>query len=106
VQLQFPALTPRIATAYLYRLTLTADLIDPVPQKFTYTRDPADQPYLDLAIETQSNYLVTRDNDLLALGDASSVAGDTLAGMCPNLLILTPTALVKYVRSTLNEGGD
>jgi putative PIN family toxin of toxin-antitoxin system len=46
-----------------------------VPHHFTYPRDPKDEPYLNLAIEVQAHYLVSRDNDLLDLMKWNQEAG-------------------------------
>jgi uncharacterized protein len=38
-----------------------------VKPHFTYPRDPDDEPYLNLAIEVEADYLISRDADLLDL---------------------------------------
>lgn len=43
------------------------DFIKRVPQHFKYSRDPNDEPYINLAIEANAVFLVSRDNDLLDL---------------------------------------
>lgn len=40
-----------------------------VPKHFAYPRDPKDEPFLNLAIEVEADYLISRDNDLLDLMD-------------------------------------
>jgi len=37
------------------------------PPKFTFTRDPDDEPYINLAIAADADYIVSRDNDILDL---------------------------------------
>lgn len=44
-----------------------AEFVVSVPKHFTYSRDPADEPYLNLAIETNAAFIVSRDRDLLDL---------------------------------------
>jgi predicted nucleic acid-binding protein len=34
---------------------------------FEYPRDPNDEPFLNLSIEVEADYLISRDNDLLDL---------------------------------------
>ncbi|MEO6050734.1 MAG: putative toxin-antitoxin system toxin component, PIN family [Pyrinomonadaceae bacterium] len=41
--------------------------VEKIPRHFSYSRDPNDEPYLNLAIEIESDYIVSRDNDLLDL---------------------------------------
>jgi len=43
------------------------EFIGKVPRHFTYSRDPNDEPYINLAIEANAVFLVSRDNDLLDL---------------------------------------
>ncbi len=43
------------------------EFIKKVPQHFNYSRDPNDEPYINLAIEANAVFLVSRDNDLLDL---------------------------------------
>lgn len=63
----FQTLTDEIIEAFLLRLRKTARIVRQVPKKFTYSRDPDDEPYINLAIEAEANYIVSRDNDLLDL---------------------------------------
>lgn len=63
----FPGLTDEIAGAFLKRLQTFADFVPRVPKRFSYSRDEDDEPYLDLAIEVNANFIVSRDNDLLDL---------------------------------------
>ncbi len=42
-------------------------MIDYVPSKFSYSRDPKDAKYIDLAAESQAAFVVSNDNDLLDL---------------------------------------
>lgn len=44
-----------------------AEFVGHVPHHFSYPRDKNDEPYLNLAIETEAIFLVSRDNDLLDL---------------------------------------
>ena len=43
------------------------EFVENVPRHFTYSRDPNDEPYINLAIEANAVFLVSRDNDLLDL---------------------------------------
>jgi putative PIN family toxin of toxin-antitoxin system len=48
-------------------LLAKAEFVENVNKHFAYSRDPDDEPYLNLAIETEAVFLVSRDNDLLDL---------------------------------------
>ncbi len=62
-----PLLTDQVLHELLGRLSNTATRIDPVPTRFSFSRDSKDEPYLNLAIAAGAQYLVTRDKDLLDL---------------------------------------
>lgn len=61
-----------------------------VPHHFSYPRDPKDEPYLNLAIEAQANYLITRDNDLLDLMNWHQAEGREFQKRFRSLRIVTP----------------
>ena len=67
VRAHFPDLSDEIAGAFLKRLQTFATLVTHVPKRFSYHRDEDDEPYIDLAIEIDASFIVTRDKDLLDL---------------------------------------
>ena len=71
-----------------------ATLVDPVPRRVSYERDPKDEPVLNLAIEAKAHYLVTRDNDLLDLMKENDPDGNALRGQITGLTILEPGAFL------------
>jgi uncharacterized protein len=62
-----PNLTDEKVENLIEMLLTKAEFVKKVPNHFTYSRDPNDEPYLNLAIETEAIFLVSRDNDLLDL---------------------------------------
>ena len=67
IRTHYPELTGEIVEDFLRRLRNTAEITIDVPKRFSYPRDIDDEPYLNLAIEAEANYLVSRDKDLLDL---------------------------------------
>lgn len=67
IRSRYPELTDEIVKDFLKALRSTAEITTEVPKRFSYPRDIDDEPYLNLAIETEANYLVSRDKDLLDL---------------------------------------
>lgn len=67
IRAHFQSLTDEIVEAFLLRLRRNSVLVRRVPKKFNYSRDPDDEPYINLAAEAKADYLVSRDNDLLDL---------------------------------------
>lgn len=60
-------LTDEYIDAFIRRISEKATVVKYVASHFTYSRDSKDEPYLNLAIEVQANYLISRDKDLLDL---------------------------------------
>ena len=97
-QRKFPALLPPKVDEAVLRLSAKAMHFSDVPAKFRYERDPKDEPYINLAIAAEAKYLVTRDNDLLALMDDSKETGKSFRSDYPFLTILDPASFLKQIR--------
>src|SRR5262249_13556760 len=67
VRMRFPELADDIVEEFLEQLKSTAQTIKHIPKRFSYPRDVDDEPYINLAVEAEADYLVSRDNDLLDL---------------------------------------
>ena len=63
----FPLLTDEKVEQLVELLLLKARLLRSVPRRFELPRDPDDEPYLNAAVESGAQFLVTRDRDLLDL---------------------------------------
>lgn len=67
----------------------------PAPQNhFSLERDPDDQVFVDLAIETHADYLVSRDKDIVDLSTDMQ-----FTERFPNLKIVTPVGFLEVVRA-------
>jgi uncharacterized protein len=64
---RYPNLTDEKVENLINLILETAEFVENVPLHFKYSRDANDEPYLNLAIETEAIFLVSRDNDLLDL---------------------------------------
>jgi uncharacterized protein len=64
---RYPNLTDEKVENLINLILETAEFVENVPLRFSYSRDVNDEPYLNLAIETEAIFLVSRDNDLLDL---------------------------------------
>lgn len=100
---RFSELTDEVVTAFVERLRKTAEIVESVPRRFIFTRDVDDEPYLNLSIEVQANYLVTRDNDLLDLMNLTTVDGTDFQKRFPFLRILDPVAFLREIEQRLSE---
>ena len=89
-QRRFPLLSPEWAKAFVQNVATKVVVIHDVPAVFTLSRDPKDEPYVNLAIAAQAHYLVSRDRDLLDLMQDAE-----FRGRFPNLIILDPVAFLQ-----------
>jgi putative PIN family toxin of toxin-antitoxin system len=89
-----PLLTDQVIRQLLGHLANTATRIQSVTTHFAYSRDPKDEPYLNLAIAVGAKYLVTRDNDLLDLM-ADMPEGIDFRSRFPVLSIIDPVAFLR-----------
>jgi putative PIN family toxin of toxin-antitoxin system len=68
-----------------------------VPKHFTYPRDPKDEPQLNLAIEVNADYLISRDHDLLDLMDWHKEEGREFQKRFRFLKIVTPEDFLRVM---------
>lgn len=66
-QKKFSQATTENVGIFIEEILDQATLIHPVEKKFDYQRDPKDEPYINLAVQTKARYIVSRDKDLLSL---------------------------------------
>lgn len=99
LQERFPALTPESLTDLLHLLERFAILIHNIPETFRYARDPDDEPYVNLALVTGVQYLVTLDKDLLDLMTDKTEESQRFHQRFPHLTILGPADFLRVLDS-------
>jgi putative PIN family toxin of toxin-antitoxin system len=67
IRARFPDLSDEIVGAFLKRLQKLSVLVRLVPKGFSYPRDEDDEPYINLAVAAGTNFIISRDRDLLDL---------------------------------------
>jgi putative PIN family toxin of toxin-antitoxin system len=67
IRAHFPDLSDEIVGAFLKRLQKLSVLVRLVPKEFSYSRDEADEPYINLAVAADAGFIISRDRDLLDL---------------------------------------
>ena len=92
-----------IARTFLDAVRRASTVIGDVPARFTYPRDPKDEPLVNLALAAGARFLVTWDNDLLDLMKVGDAAGEALTTHAPDLAILTPPEMMRLLRATIPE---
>jgi putative PIN family toxin of toxin-antitoxin system len=96
----FPLLTTDKADWLIEALLLRGKLFRNVPRRFELPRDPNDETYINLAIEAEARYLVTRDRDLLDLMRWDTKEGRDFQSRFRELKILDPVAFLKEIEAT------
>lgn len=90
-------LTPVRIASFVERLTFRATLIRRVRHTFDYPRDPDDEPYIDLAIAANADYLVSRDKDLLSLMTSHSPVCRRFRQMARPLRVVDPPTFISII---------
>lgn len=84
-------------------LLAKAEFVEKVPKHFTYSRDPNDEPYLNLAIETEAVFLVSRDNDLLDLMTGYTDEAKDFRRRFRKIKIVNPVEFLQIIETVLSE---
>jgi len=103
IQTRFSELTDETVNSFVERLRKSSDLIEPVPRRFEYPRDVDDEAYVNLAIEVEADFLVSRDKDLLDLMKWTTQDGREFQKRFRFLRILDPVELLKEISQRLPE---
>lgn len=92
-----PELTDERIDALINRVLEKAVVVNDVQQHFIYARDPKDGKYINLAIEAEANYLVSRDQDLLDLMTGQTDECKDFRRRFRQLKIIEPVEFLKTV---------
>ncbi len=90
-----PWLTDDAVDGFLTRVVYRSIYHRSVARRVHFSRDRADEPYLDLAVAAEADYLVSRDNDLLSLATDHTAVGTDFRRRCPGVRIVDPAAFVR-----------
>jgi len=82
-----------------------AEFVENVLPHFSYSRDSNDDPYLNLAIETEAVFLVSRDNDLLDLMTDFIDEAKDFRRRYRWVKILNPVEFLEEMQKLESEGG-
>lgn len=93
-----PFLTDEKAEALINLLLEKSEFVENVPQHLNHLRDKSDEPYLNLAIETGSEFLITRDRDLLDLMTSYTDEAKDFRQKFRDLKIVNPVEFLKIMR--------
>jgi len=98
VILKNPFITSEFVEAFLIRISNTTKYVRSFPSHFSFLRDPKDEKYLNLAIEVEADYLVSRDNDLRELMTSHDDQAKEFRQKFRTLKIVSPDDFLSFVR--------
>ena len=99
LQRKFPSLTTSTVRQFLDRIQACSVFLTNVPSLFVLDRDPKDAKYIDLAILTKADFLVTRDKDLLDLREHGSPLLPVLERLDWQCKIVDPFEMLSHLRN-------
>jgi putative PIN family toxin of toxin-antitoxin system len=77
-----------------------AETVIEVPEQFKHPTDPKDAGYINLALGTNSELVVSRDRHLLVLMDVSTPEGQSFQRRFPQLRIVRPVEFLRILGRT------
>jgi predicted nucleic acid-binding protein len=101
---QNPDITGERVDALITRVAEKGAIVETVPQHFSYVRDPRDEKYINLAIEVEADYIVSRDQDLLDLMTGYTDECKDFRRRFRSLRIIGPVEFLKSVEPEESNG--
>lgn len=98
VRTALPGITDLGVESLFRRIEKTAVVVREVPRVFEFTRDPDDEPYINLAIAARANFMVSRDRDLLDLMSGHDLDSKQFRQRFRFLRIIEPASLLQEVK--------
>ena len=102
IRAHFPDLSDEIVGAFLKRLQKLSVLVRLVPKKFIYPRDEDDEPYINLAVAADADFIISRDRDLLDLMTGHTDECKEFRQRFRSLRVVEPAEFLKLLEG--NEG--
>ena len=100
VRATFGTLTDEVINAFLDQLSQVGEFVALVPKKFSYSRDPDDEPYINLAGAVAAHYLVSRDQDLLSLNTGHTTECKQFRQQFRPLKVIEPLDFLRLIAQT------
>jgi uncharacterized protein len=94
----FQNLSDEIVEAFLLRLQNYSQMVHPVPKKFIYSRDPDDESYINAAVESGADFIVSRDKDLLDLMNDYTIEAKEFRQRFRPLQVIEPIELLREIQ--------
>lgn len=105
IQERFSDLTDKSVDLFLEKVRGFTHFVKGVPLKLKLSRDIDDEPYINLAIEVEADFIVSRDNDLLDLMTAYTDEAKEFRQRFRPLKVIEPLEFLKEARKLQSESG-
>ncbi len=102
IQKHFPELTDETVAKFLKWVKSFAKPVKKVPAKFNNPRDVDDEIYINLAIETDAAFIVSRDKDVLDLMNAYTSEAKEFRQRFRPLKVVEPLAFLNEIQNLEN----
>jgi len=89
--------TDEVIKDFLDKVRSLAVILKNVPQVFSLPRDVDDEEYINLAVEAEALFIVTRDNDLLDLMTGYDIGSKEFRQKTRPLKVVEPLEFLKIV---------
>jgi len=96
---KYPHLTAAYIDTFISSILHKAQMIKTLSQRFNLPRDPKDEKYINLALEAEADFIITRDKDLLDLMTGIDVASKQFRQSSRPLRILEPSEFLNILAS-------
>ena len=95
---QFKTLTDEMIASFLFEIENLASSSDQPPHSIKFPRDPKDEKFINLAIEVEADYIVSRDRDLLDLMTDHTDEAKGFRQRFRKLKIVDPVEFLRIIR--------
>jgi uncharacterized protein len=103
IRTRFPDLSDEIVGAFLKRLQKLSMLVRPIPKKFSYPRDEDDEPYINLAVAADADFIISRDRDLLDLMTGHADECKEFRQRFRPLMVIEPAEFLRLIEEREDE---
>ncbi|MGI8670366.1 MAG: putative toxin-antitoxin system toxin component, PIN family [Aridibacter sp.] len=100
---KFETITVTMVETYLQELAKKSILIKSVPAEFKLPRDTDDEIYINLAVESDADFIVTRDKDLLDLMSSYDSVSKEFRQRFRPLKIVEPLEFLQIVNEQMRK---
>jgi len=100
---RFDTLTDERIESFLNSIQNLAIIVRKVPKVFSLPRDVNDEPYINLAVECEADFIVTRDKDLIDLMNGYDIESKQFRQKFRPLKIVQPLEFLQIVEEKIKE---